>query len=439
MQVSLESTSGLERRLTVVIPAEVVDSEINRRLQDAAKNVRINGFRKGKVPLNVVKQRFGLGIHQDVLGETINRSLGGALAQVELRPAGTPQVEPKVFGEGKGLEYTATFEVYPAITLNPLDGMEVTQLCASVEESDIDDMIQTLRKSQASWQEVTRPAAKGDRVVIDFVGTQNGVAFEGGSAQGRALVLGSNSMIPGFEEGIEGMAIGETRNVPLVFPADYHNEALKGAEVNFAITLQSVSEEKIPEIDDAFFTVFGITEGGLEKFRQEVKDNMENEKTKAAKNTLKTAVFNALLQQNPIEVPKALVQDEIEALRKQTLQQYGQLNTKLDVKALLPDDMFREKALRRTTLGLLISEVMVKNQLKPEESRVRALIETAAATYEQPQSVIDYYYGNEELLAGVQAAALEEQVVDILLASMTVIEKNVPYQEIIRPATAENV
>lgn len=435
MQVSLETTSSLERRLTVGVPADVVDGEVNRRLEDAARSARINGFRKGKVPMSVVRQRFGQGIRQEVLGDVINRSLDDAFRKENLRPAGRPQIEPKQLNAGKDVEFVAVFEVYPTIELQELSGQSVTRYSAEISDSDVDDMIEVLRKSQAKWEPVTRSAAMGDRVNIDFVGTQDGVAFDGGSAQGHSLQLGSNSMIPGFEDALVGMDAGYFKDCPLTFPADYHVESLKGANVNFRITLNSVLAEQLPEINDAFFATFGITEGGIERFRADVKSNMENEKNKASRNRLKTDVFTALLAANPVEVPKSLVNEEIDALRQQALQQYGQLDTsKFDVRALMPDDLFREQALRRTSLGMLISEIIQKHSIRPDANRVRNLIETAAASYEDPQGVIDYYYATPNLLASVESAAIEEQVVDLLLTSMQVSDTVVPYQELIRPA-----
>ncbi|MFO1367672.1 MAG: trigger factor [Marinagarivorans sp.] len=435
MQVSLETTSSLERRLTVGVPADVVDGEVNRRLENAARSARINGFRQGKIPMSVVRQRFGQGIRQEVLGDVINRSLDDAFRKENLRPAGRPQIEPKQLGAGKDVEFVAVFEVYPTVELQDLSGQAVTRYSAEISDADVDEMIEILRKSQAKWEPAARPAATGDRVNIDFVGTQDGVAFDGGSAQGHSLQLGSNTMIPGFEDAIVGMSAGETKDCALTFPADYHVESLKGANVNFAITLNSVSAEQLPAVDDTFFATFGITEGGIERFRADVKNNMENEKNKASKNRLKNDVFSALLAINPVEVPKSLVNEEIDSLRNQALQQYGQLDTsKFDVRALMPDDLFREQALRRTSLGLLISEIIVKNNLKPDSERVRSLIESAAASYEDPQGVIDYYYATPNLLASVESAAIEDQVVELLIGSMQVNDQVVPYQDLIRPA-----
>lgn len=433
MQVSIETTSGLERRLTVGVPADVIDQEVNKRLQEAAKSVRLNGFRKGKVPFKVVQKKFGSGVRQEVLGDTINRSFQEAVRQKDIKPAGQPRIEPKQFDEGKDLEYVATFEVFPEISLQGIDGAQITQLEADISEQDIDEMIETLRKSQASWETAERAAQDGDRVNIDFAGTRDGEEFEGGSAKGYQLQLGSGSMIPGFEDGIVGMIAGKTKVLSLTFPDDYQVESLKGAAVEFSVTLNSVSEQKLPQLDDSFFASFGINEGGLEKFRTDVRENMEREKERMVKTKVKVQVLDALLDANQIETPKALVQNEIDALRQQAIQQYGQLSSRLDVRSLLPDDLFRKRAERRTALGLLISEIVNQQKIVIDNDRVRKLVESIAATYEDPESVVNYYYSNNELLSGARAAVLEDQVVDYLLSKATISAKKVTYQELVKP------
>lgn len=432
MQVSIETTSGLERRLVVGVPADVIDKEVNKRLQDAAKNVRINGFRKGKVPFKVVLQKFGSGVRQEVLGDTINRSFQEAVRQKAVRPAGQPRIEPKQFAEGQDLEYVATFEVFPEIQLKEIDGIVINQYSAEISDHDIDEMVNTLRKSQAKWEQVARPAQEGDRVNLDFVGTRDGAAFDGGTAAGYNLQLGSKSMIPGFEDAVVGMSAGEQKDVPLTFPADYQVESLQGAAVEFKITLNSVSEQKLPEIDEAFFQSFGVQDGGLEKFRVDVKENMEREKERMIRQKVKSEVLDALLTANAVDVPKALVQNEIDVLRQQAVQQYGQLSSKLDVRSLLPDDLFRARAERRTALGLLISEVVTRQGIVVDKERVKALVQSIASTYEDPAGVFNYYYSNEELLSGARAAALEDQVVDYLLTKAQVTVKPVSYQELIK-------
>lgn len=437
MQVSLETTSGLERRLTVGVPADLIDSEVNKRLQEAAKSVRINGFRKGKVPMKVVKQRFGAGVRQEVLGDAINRSFQEALQQKSVVPAGQPKIEPKQFEEGKDFEFVATFEVYPEIELKSIDGAEVKRQSAEITEADIDEMIESLRKNQASWEDVEREAQDGDRVNIDFVGTKDGEAFEGGSAEGHNLVLGSNSMIPGFEEGLVGLKAGDEKTLALKFPEDYQVESLKGADTEFKVTVNAVQAQKLPELDGEFFKAFGVTEGGEEAFRSDVKDNMEREKEKIIQNKVKTQVLDALLEKNELEVPNALVAAEIKALRQQAMQQYGQLGSKLDVESLLPDDLFRERAQKRTALGLLIAEVVKENNISVDQDLVTEMLESIAATYEDSESVVNYYRSNQQMMANIEAAVLENQVVDKLLESANVVDESVSYSQLIKNTEEE--
>ncbi|MCV6615995.1 MAG: trigger factor [Cellvibrionaceae bacterium] len=432
MQVSIETTSGLERRLTVGVPAEQVEGEVTKRLQEAAKTVHLNGFRKGKVPLKVVKQRFGAGVRQEVLGEVMSRSFYEAVQQEGVNPAGQPSIEPKEMGEGKDFEFVATFEVYPEIELGDLASIEVTKLKAEVGDKDVDNMIETLQKQQGEYKEVRRKAVKENQLNIDYVGTKGGEEFEGGKAEGQDLVLGSNSMIPGFEDGLIGAKKGEEKVLNLTFPEDYHAEELKGAEVEFAVKVNSVSALELPELDDEFFKKYGVEEGGEEKFREEVRNNMERELKNAGKNKVKAQVMDALLEAHTVEVPKALIAGEIDALRGQMMQQFGGAAENMDLKSLLPDDMFTEQAERRVALGLVVGELVKKEELKPDAEKVDAMIEEMASTYQEPEEVINYYKSNRELLAGVESAVLEDQVVDFILAAAKVEEKDSSYEEVIK-------
>ncbi len=433
MQVSLEATSGLERRLTVGVPADIVDQEVNKRLAKAAKTVRINGFRQGKVPIKVVKQRYGEGVRQEVLGDTINRTFYEAIQKESIRPAGQPAIEPKVFEEGKDLEYIATFEVYPEIKDVQVEGIEVSKYDADITDKDVDNMIENLRKGQAEYTDSKAAVKKGFKVNINFVGTKDGEAFEGGSAENHELVIGSDSMIPGFEDGIIGMKPGEEKDIEVTFPEDYQVEDLKGANAVFKITLNSVQKEKLPALDEAFFEKFGVTEGGEEKFREDVKNNMEREKEKAIKNKTKQQILDGLIEKNPVDVPKALIDGEVDALRNQMIQQYGGAAQNLDMKALLPDEMFIEQAKQRSALGLVVSEIVSQEKIEADKDVVRKLIEEAAASYEDPEQVVNYYYSNENLLQSVEAAALEDQVVDFLLSKAEVTEVKVAYDEALKP------
>lgn len=432
MQVSLETTSGLERRLTVGVPAEQVENEVENRLKQAARNVSIKGFRKGKVPLAVVKQRFGAGIRQEVVGDVISRSFYAAVQKENVKPAGQPSIQPKQLVEGKDLEYVATFEVYPSVALSDLTTYEVTRYKAEVTESDVDNMVEVLRKHQATWSVVERAAADGDQVDINFVGTKDGVEFAGGKADNHKLVLGSKSMIPGFEEGIVGMKAGEQKTVAVTFPADYQADELKGAAAEFSITVNTVSEAQLPELKKEFFQKFGVEKGGEKQFRKEVKANMDRELANALKAKVKVQVMDALIATHTTDVPRALVANEIQVLRNQMLQRFGGQQQNFDVKALLPDTMFQEEANRRVTLGLIVGEIVKSNKLKPDAKRVRAMIEEIASTYQEPKEVVEYYSNNQELLAGVESAVLEDQVVDHILAQAKVADVETNYDEIIK-------
>lgn len=432
MQVSLETTSGLERRLTVGIPAEQVENEVENRLKQAARNVSIKGFRKGKVPMSVVKQRFGAGIRQEVVGDVISRSFYAAVQKENVKPAGQPSIQPKQLAAGKDLEYIATFEVYPSVALSDLSAFELTNFKAEVTEADVDNMIEVLRKHQATWSVVERAAADGDQVNINFVGTKDGVEFAGGKADNHSLVLGSKSMIPGFEEGIVGLKAGEQKVISVTFPEDYQAEELKGAAAQFAITVNSVSEAQLPELKKEFFQKFGVEKGGEKQFRKEVKANMDRELANALKAKVKVQVMDALIASHTTEVPKALVANEIQVLRNQMLQRFGGQQQNFDVKSLLPDTMFQDEASRRVTLGLIVGEIVKSAKLKPDVKRVKAMIEEIASTYQEPKEVVEYYSSNQELMAGVESAVLEDQVVDHILSQAKVSEVETSYDEIIK-------
>lgn len=434
MQVSVETTSVLERRMTIGVPAERVENEVNARLQRAAQNVRLPGFRPGKVPMKVVRQRFGEGVRQEVLGEVLNQSFAEAVQQEKLKPAGRPSIEPKSLDAGKDLEYVAVFEVFPDIALGDYSVIEVVKPVAEVTEQDIDKMIETLRKQQGSWEAVNRAAQDGDEVNIDFTGRKDGEVFESGSAEGSSLVLGSKRMIPGFEDAIIGMNVGEEKVVPLTFPADYHSEALKGAAVEFTIKLNSVKEPKLAELNDEFISKFGVKEGGEAAFRKEVGQNMARELKNATKNKIKGQVMEGLLKVHAeLSVPVALVAEEIKVLRGQMVQQFGGAQANMDFSSILPDDMFREQGVRRVKLGLILNEIITKENVRPDAADVRSAIEEIASTYEDPKEVIDWYYSNRQQLQGVEAMVTEDKVVELLLSRGKVSEQSSSYDDVLKP------
>jgi len=432
MQVSVESTSALERRLTIGVPAERIETEVEKRLRQTALRAKIPGFRPGKVPMSVIRQRYEESARQEALGELIQATFYEAVLEQKLKPAGAPSVEPKVFEKGKDLEYVATFEVYPEFEVVGLDGIAVERLQAEVADADVDNMLEILRKQNTRYKPVEREAQDGDQLNIDFVGKIDGEAFPGGSAQGTPLVLGSGRMIQGFEAGLVGAKAAEERVLNLTFPEDYQNLDVAGKAAEFTVTVNSVAEAELPELNAEFFALFGIAEPSLEGFRSEVRKNMERELTQAIKSKVKTQVMDGLLAANPIEVPKALIENEVNRLRVQAVQQFGG-NIKPEQ---LPADLFQEQAKRRVLLGLIVAELVKQFEIKPDEEKVRSLIEEIASAYQEPEQVMAWYYGNEQQLGEVRSVVLEEQVVDTVLQKAKVSDKAVSYEEAVKPAEA---
>lgn len=435
MQVSIETTQGLERKMTIAVPSEQVDTAVNARLQEAAKNIRMNGFRKGKVPLKVVKDRYGKGVRQEVAGELMSQSYYEALTEQSIKPAGQPRIEATKLEEGEDLEFTAVFEVYPEIELPDFGKIKAEQLQADVEDADIDEMIETLRKQRQTWSEVDRAAADKDMVNIDYVGRKDGEEFAGGKADGTNLVLGSERMIPGFEDGIIGKKPGEEFTLKLTFPEEYQNADLAGQEVEFDLTLNTVSEQTLPEVNEEFYASFGVEEGGVEAFREEVSNNMHRELKTATRNKLKNKIMDELLKLVDVTVPAALIAGEVDQLRNQALQQMGG-GQNID-KNMLPDELFREQANRRVVLGLVLGEVIQDQNMTADPDKVRAAVEELASTYESPEEVINWYYGNEEQLSAVESSVMEDQVFDYIIEQADVTDKKVSYQDAIKQESRE--
>ncbi|GLX14722.1 trigger factor [Pseudomonas straminea] len=432
MQVSVESTSALERRMSITVPAERIETQVNKRLQQTAQKAKIPGFRPGKVPMSVIRQRFEADARQEAVGDVIQSSFYEAVAEQKLAPAGQPSVEPKVLEKGKDLEFVATFEVFPEIKVSGLEGIAIERQQAEVADSDVDNMLDILRKQNTRFEAVERAAEKDDQLNIDFVGKIDGEAFAGGSATGTQLVLGSGRMIPGFEDALIGAKAGEERVINPTFPEDYQNLDLAGKTAEFTVKVNSVSAPQLPELNDEFFALFGIKEGGLEGFRAEVRKNMERELRQAIKSKIKNQVMEGLLAANPVEVPKALITSEVNNLRVQAVQQFGG-NIKPDQ---LPAELFEEQAKRRVSLGLIVAEVVKQFELKPDDARVRELIQEMASAYQEPEQVVAWYYKNDQQLNEVRSVVLEEQVVDTVLQKANVTDKSVSYEEAVKPAEA---
>ena len=439
MQVSIETTSNLERRLTVGVPAERVEVEVNSRLQKAAQKAKLPGFRPGKVPLKVMHQRYGAGVRQEVLGEVVSQSFQEAVIQEKLRPAGQPSIEPKSLEPGKDLQYVAIFEVFPDVELVDMKDFSVAKPVAQVKEEDVDNIIEVFRKQQGTWDEVKRPAILTDKVNLNYTGLKDGQEFEGGSAQDSDLELGSGRMINGFEDGIVGMKPEDEKTLELSFPDDYHNEDLKGAAVEFKVTVNKILELVPAKIDEELFAKYGVEEGGEERFREDVSANMARELKNAVEANVKQQVMDAVLEAHQsLEVPKALVGQEITAMRQQMFQQFGGAgNMDLDLESLLPDTMFLENAERRVKLGLVLAEYISSYELRADNEQVSKAIEEIASTYESPQEVIDYYQSNPQQRSSVESKVLEDQVVEKLLAGANITENESSYQDVIGAEKAE--
>ncbi len=418
--------------MTVGVPVERIETEVNKRLQQTARRAKVPGFRPGKVPMSVIRQRYEASARQEALGDLIQETFYEAVVEQKLNPAGAPAVEPKPFEKGKDLEYVATFEVFPEFQVQGLESIAVERLQADVTDADVDNMLEILRKQNTRFETVERAAESGDQLNIDFVGKIDGEAFAGGSAKGTQLVLGSGRMIPGFEDALVGVKAGEERVINPTFPENYQNLDLAGKTAEFSVTVNSVSAPQLPELDEDFFALFGVKDGGLEGFRAEVRKNMERELRQAIKSKVKNQVMDGLLAANPIEVPKALLGNEVQRLRVQAVQQFGG-NIKPEQ---LPAELFEEQAKRRVALGLIVAEVVKQNELKPDEARVRELIQEMASAYQEPEQVVAWYYKNDQQMNEVRSVVLEEQVVDTVLQKANVTDKAVSYEEAVKPAEA---
>lgn len=431
MQVSVETTQGLERRLTITVPAESIDTAVKSRLQQLAKTQRINGFRPGKVPVSVIKKRYGMAVRQEIAGEAMQRNFYEAITQEKLNPAGMPAFEMKKDVDGEDLEFVASFEVYPEPEVKGVDKIKIEKPVVEITDKDLDEMMKTLQKQHANWKEVKRKAKKDDRVTIDFVGTIDGEEFDGGKSEDFPLEMGKDRMIPGFEKPIVGSKTGEEVVANVTFPEDYHAEALKGKDAEFKITVKKVEGLTLPKVDGEFAKLFGIEDGDIDALKAEVTKNMQRELDQTLKAKVKEDVIAALLEKNEVDLPKALVDQEIDALREQAKQRFTQQSGgKVDNMPELPADLFEENARKRVSIGLILGEVIKKNDIQVDSAKVDALIETTASAYEDPTEVIEYYKNNQELMQQMNNVALEEQAVEWVLENAKVKEVTKAFDEI---------
>ncbi len=431
MQVSVESGEGLEKRLLIDIPAERVSAEMDKKLKDLARHVRLDGFRPGKVPMRVVKQRFGDQVRQEVYGDLVQATLYEAASEQKIMPAGEPSVELRDPAEEGGFGYTATFEVMPEIAVGDMSAAEIKRPQVEIQDADVDAMIEKLRKQRTTWDEVDRAGQDGDTLHIDFVGTIDGEVFEGGSAEDVPLVLGSDSMIEGFEAGLLGAAVGDERTLDVTFPENYQAAHLAGKAASFEVKVNKVSEPALPELDEEFIKVFGVEDGTVEGLRVEVTKNMQNELDQKLKGITKERVMDALIAVNPLDVPKAMVAQESERMKQQALQDMQSRGQQSSMD--LPASIFEGQAQRRVHLGLLVNKVIESQELSASDEQLRSTIEAFAESYENPQEVVDYYLKDEKQRAGIENLVLEDQVVEWVLGQADVQAETPTFDEIMNP------
>jgi len=431
MQVSVSSTGPLERQLSVQVPETQISQEVHNRLQSLAKTARIDGFRPGKAPMKLLERRYATRVREEVIGELLRRSFADAVTQEQLRPAGRPVFDPLIAAPGEGLSYTATFEIYPQIALNPIADLQLTKVTAEITDSDVDRMIETLRRQRRSWTQVERGAESGDKVTLDFRGTVEGKEYSGNSAEDFELELGAGRFIAGFEEAVIGKSVGIHR-FSVSFPDDFYHKELAGRSADFEVNIKRVAEARLPALDAEFFQAFGVSNGSTETFRAAVRRNMERERDQAAGALLRRSALGALEKANPLQVPRALVDNEAQRMLEEMQRNLRLQGIPGERLGAMKSETFREQAERRVILGLLLAEIIEKNGLKPEPSRVRASIEQLAAAYDDPAAVIKWYYEDDRRLADVQMAVLEEQVVDWLLAQARVEEQRVSFDDLMK-------
>jgi trigger factor len=429
MEVSVEQTSELGRKMTVTLPESAVQDVIAPRLKKIAKEARIDGFRRGKIPQSVISKMYGEKVRFDAAEDLIKSSYFEALKEQGINSIGYPEI--KIIATAEGFGYTASFEVYPVVSLDGTDQLVVIQQVATVQESDVDDMIVKLKEQRKTWEVVERAAENKDLITIDFSGSVDGENFTDGKSENFQIEIGTEKMIPGFEDNLVGLKIGDTKTFTATFPDDYPNQKLTGKAAEFEIEVKQVEAPVLPEIDDEFIKAYGVENGTVETFRNDVKENMVRELSNKLKAHLRQSVFTALYEKVNLTLPNALIEEEIDAL----LNPYREMAKKnrMDFemfKKQLPREPFEVEAKRRVALGLIIGEVIHQNDLKVDEDKVRKHVEDMAESYEKPEQVIEWYYKDENRLKDVRQMTMEEQVTEWLLEKATITTENVDFNTV---------
>lgn len=426
MQVSVETTGALERRMEIQVPAERIEKAVDERLKSMSRTVRLKGFRPGKVPVNVVRQQFGQQVRQEVLGDVVQSTFNEAVTQQHLTPTGGPRIEPISTEKGGDLKYRAVFEIFPEIKLAGIEGIELTRPVGEVTAADVDAMIENLRQQRPTFVAADREAHDTDRVTVDFDGTIDGTPFEGGKGENVPVVLGAGRMLADFEAGLKGVRAGERKTIELTFPANYGAAALAGKKAQFAINVHSVEEQQLPELTDEFCKSYGVEEGGIERLRQEVEENMRRELSDAVNARVKKQVMDALLASNPVELPKTLVDAQVRELQLDAGRRMGAQ----DVSQLPPADGFVEPAKRRVALSLLINEIIKTAKITVDQGKVQLRFQELAQQFPDANQALQTYRSNPQIRRQMEASVLEDEVVDWLLERAKVTEKPATFKEL---------
>lgn len=428
MQVSVETTQGLERKVNLSIVRSEFESELQKRLQDLSKRAKIDGFRPGKIPLNVVKKKYGPAVEQEILGEMMQTRFFEVVKEQSLQPAGYPRLIPDNLSaqQDENIEFTATFEVYPEISLVDMQQLSVDKPVVSIDDDAVQAMLDDIRVQRKHWVEKTGAAEDGDRVTLDFEGKVDGEVFEGGSGSGMQVEIGAGRLIPGFEDKLVGLATGDHSDLDLAFPDDYQVADLAGKPVVFHVEVTKVENPELPEVNEDFIKSMGVADGNLDSFREQIKQNMEREADSQIASKLKGAVMDQLLQKHEFDVPSSMIDREIHALMEQRKASMGQ--HAMEIKP----EMFEQEARRRVALGLILSEVISKNELKADPAKVKQNIENLAAGYQKPEEVVQYYYSSKERMAEIENYTLEQSVVEWVLENASVQEKPMTFKELMQ-------
>jgi trigger factor len=431
MQANLENLSNLERRLSVAIPMAEIDHEVDTRLKRLSRTVKMHGFRPGKVPIKVVQQQYGPQVRQEVLGETLQRTFGEAVREQNLKVAGYPKFEPKPLDDGASeFQYSATFEIYPEVQLGDIAGAKISRASLEVGDAEIDRTVEIMRKQRVIFDKADRAAENGDRVTMSYKGTIDGVEFAGGTAENQQVVLGEGRLLADFESALVGMKAGDSKSFELKFPDDYHGKDVAGKTATFEVSVSEVGAPKLPEIDGEFAKSLGVEDGDIAKMRGEIKGNLEREVKSRLKNRVKDQVMQALLDATKIDVPKSLIESEVERLRELTKQDFAARGIPVRDDLPLPAEMFQQQAERRVNLGLILAEVVKANQLQAKPEQVRAIVEEQAQSYENPQEVVRWYYQSPERLREIESMVLEDNVVEWALRTAQVEDQSIAFDEL---------